>query len=82
MSELPVIPFGPADWYHTVRDQIQHEDSLIMQRIAWLTAAQSFLFTAYAITANASPQPRNPCLSNNKTSSSLLFQEWHAFPMS
>jgi hypothetical protein len=51
---------GPADWYHTVRDQIQHEDSLIMQRLAWLTAAQSFLFTAYAITANASPQPNNP----------------------
>ncbi len=47
-------------WYHTVRDQIQHEDSLIMQRLAWLTAAQSFLFTAYAITANASPQPGNP----------------------
>jgi hypothetical protein len=47
-------------WYHSVRDQIQHEDSLIMQRLAWLTAAQSFLFTAYAITANASPQPNNP----------------------
>lgn len=62
MSEPPVIQFGPADWYHTVRDQIQHEDSLIMQRLAWLMAAQSFLFTAYAITANASPQPRNPAL--------------------
>jgi hypothetical protein len=62
MSELPAVPFGPADWYHTVRDQIQHEDSLIMQRLAWLTAAQSFLFTAYAITTNSSPQPRNPVL--------------------
>jgi hypothetical protein len=62
MNELPVIPFGPVDWYRTVRDQIQHEDSLIMQRLAWLTAAQSFLFTAYAITANASLQPRNPVL--------------------
>ena len=62
MSEPPVIPFSPADWYHTVRDQIQHEDSLIMQRLAWLMAAQSFLFTAYAIIANASPQPRNPVL--------------------
>jgi hypothetical protein len=62
MNELPVIPFGPVDWYRTVRDQIQHEDSLIMQRLAWLTAAQSFLFTAYAITANASPPPRNPVL--------------------
>ena len=49
-------------WYHTVRDQIEHEDSLIMQRLAWLTAAQSFLFTAYAITANASAQPGNPGL--------------------
>jgi hypothetical protein len=70
MSELPAVPFGPADWYRTVRDQIQHEDSLIMQRLAWLTAAQSFLFTAYAITANASPQPRNPVL---VTQQDLLF---------
>jgi hypothetical protein len=64
MSERPVIPFGPADWYHTVREQIQHEDSLIMQRLAWLMAAQSFLFTGYAIIANASPQTRNPVLVN------------------
>jgi hypothetical protein len=70
MSELPVVPFGPADWYRTVRDQIQHEDSLILQRLAWLTAAQSFLFTAYAITANSSPQPRNPVL---VTQQDLLF---------
>jgi len=66
MSERPVIPFGPVDWYRAVRDQIQHEDSLILQRLAWLTAAQSFLFTAYAITANAGGEPRNPVLSKQQ----------------
>jgi hypothetical protein len=52
--------FSPADWYRTIRDQIQHEDHLIVQRLSWLMAAQSFLFTAYAIIANAAPQARNP----------------------
>ena len=44
MSEPPVNPFGPADWYRTIRDQIQHEDNLIVQRLSWLMAAQSFFF--------------------------------------
>jgi hypothetical protein len=47
---------SPADWYRTIRDQIQHEDNLIVQRLSWLMAAQSFFFTGYAIIANASPQ--------------------------
>jgi hypothetical protein len=54
--------FGPSDWYRAIRDQIEHEDSLIVQRLAWLMAAQSFFFTGYAIVANATPQPRNPLL--------------------
>jgi hypothetical protein len=52
--------FSPADWYRTIRDQIQHEDILIVQRLSWLMAAQSFFFTGYAIVAGASPQVRNP----------------------
>jgi len=60
MSEPSITPFGPADWYHIIREQIQHEDNLIVQRLSWLMAVQSFLFTGYAIIANASPQPRNP----------------------
>ena len=45
----------PFDWYRTIRDQIQHEDNLIVQRLAWLMAAQSFFFTGYAIVAATLP---------------------------
>jgi hypothetical protein len=71
MSESPVNPFGPVDWYRTIRDQIQHEDNLIVQRLSWLMAAQSFFFTGYAIVANAAPQARNPLLAKQQD---LLFK--------
>jgi hypothetical protein len=45
MSSPVTNVFGPSDWYRTIRDQIQHEDNLIVQRLAWLMAAQSFFFT-------------------------------------
>ena len=45
MSIPAASVFGPFDWYRTIRDQIQHEDNLIVQRLAWLMAAQSFFFT-------------------------------------
>ena len=32
-----------------IRRQIEHEDNLITQRLSWLLASQSFLFTAYSI---------------------------------
>lgn len=38
--------------YRIVRAQIEHEDNLVSQRLSWLLASQSFLFTAYAITLN------------------------------
>jgi hypothetical protein len=47
MSIPAVNVFGPSDWYRTIRDQIQHEDNLLVQRLAWLMAAQSFFFTGY-----------------------------------
>ena len=40
------------DTYRVFRDRIEHEDNLIIQRLSWLVASQSFLFTAYAITTN------------------------------
>jgi hypothetical protein len=43
---------SPADAYRLFRGRIEHEDNLIMQRLSWLVASQSFLFTAYAITTN------------------------------
>jgi hypothetical protein len=70
MNVPPLNLFSPSDWYHTIRDQIQHEDNLIVQRLSWLMAAQSFLFTGYAIIANASPQARNALLAKQQD---LLF---------
>lgn len=41
-----------GEYYDRVRQQIEHEDNLITQRISWLMASQSFLFSAYAIVLN------------------------------
>jgi hypothetical protein len=41
-----------AEYYDRVRSQIEHEDDLITQRLSWLMASQSFLFSAYAIVLN------------------------------
>jgi hypothetical protein len=51
MNELPDFshPLSPLEYYRLIRDRIEHEDNLIMQRLSWLLASQSFLFTAYAI---------------------------------
>ena len=70
MSVPAVNLFSPADWYRTIRDQIQHEDNLIVQRLSWLMVAQSFFFSGYAIIANAAPQARNPLLAKQQD---LLF---------
>jgi len=40
------------DLYRVFRSRIEHEDNLIIQRLSWLVASQSFLFTAYAIVTN------------------------------
>ncbi len=47
MNEPP--PAVTAEYYDQVRRQIEHEDNLITQRLSWLMASQSFLFSAYAI---------------------------------
>jgi hypothetical protein len=46
----------------TIVRQLVHEDGLLVNRLAWLVASQSFLFTAYAIMLNASPPARNAVL--------------------
>ena len=46
---------GPVDdvaFYRAIRERLQHEDGLIVNRLAWLMGSQSFLFTAYAIVLN------------------------------
>ncbi len=45
-------PLSPTECYHILRGQVEHEDSLTTQRLSWLLAAQSFLFSAYAIVLN------------------------------
>jgi hypothetical protein len=44
---------SPLECYQLFRNRIEHEDNLIIQRLSWLMASQSFLFTAYAIVTNA-----------------------------
>ena len=48
----PVENISPLERYQVFRNRIEHEDNLIMQRLSWLMASQSFLFTAYAIVTN------------------------------
>lgn len=42
-------------FYTHLRGRIEHEDTLIANRLAWLMASESFLFTAYAIVLNGLP---------------------------
>ena len=48
----PLQKISPLERYQIFRNRIEHEDNLIMQRLSWLMASQSFLFTAYAIVTN------------------------------
>jgi hypothetical protein len=43
---------GDAEYYALIRARLEHEDGLIVNRLSWLMASQSFLFTAYAIVLN------------------------------
>jgi hypothetical protein len=63
------------DIYNIVREQIEHEDNLITQRLSWLVASQSFLFTAYAILVNASQTSKLPILELKQV------QVFHLIPM-
>jgi len=51
-STSPPDSIPPIQYYAIVRSQIEHEDNLVGQRLSWFVAAQSFLFTAYAITVS------------------------------
>jgi hypothetical protein len=47
-----------VECYRFIRDQIEHEDNLMTQRLNWFLASQSFLFTAYGIVLNAPAESR------------------------
>ena len=59
MEELTPPPLPELERYKLVRQQIEHEDNLVSQRLSWLLGSQSFLFTAYAITLNGPAQIRS-----------------------
>ena len=42
-------------FYLHLRSRLEHEDTLIIYRLSWLMAAESFFFTAYAIVLNGPP---------------------------
>ncbi len=66
-------PIGYADFYHTIRGQIEHEDNLASTRLNWFITSQSFLFTAYAITVgNASALPPADRMATAKATLLLL----------
>ena len=52
-------PLSASESYGILRDQLQHEDNLITQRLSWLMGSQAFLFTAYAIVLNSPERPKN-----------------------
>ncbi len=56
MEEQGQSGVSDLDRYRLVRQQIEHEDNLISQRLSWLLGSQSFLFTAYAISLNGPAQ--------------------------
>ncbi len=58
---------SPLEHYRLVRSQIEHEDNLVSQRLSWLLASQSFLFTAYAITLNGPSQSHFKMFETNST---------------
>jgi len=41
-----------SDFYEAARRRIEHEDNLNVNRLSWLMASQSFLFSAYAVVVN------------------------------
>ena len=53
-------PLSGLEYYNLIRQRIEHEDNLIVQRLSWLVASQSFLFTAYAIVLNGLTTPPQP----------------------
>lgn len=68
-------PLTPLEYYNLVRERIEHEDNLIVQRLTWLVGSQSFLFTAYAIASNGlMSQPVQPVSVHFGEQLELLFQ--------
>jgi len=46
-------------FYLHLRSRMEHEDGLIVNRLSWLMASESFFFSAYAIVQNGSGSPQH-----------------------
>jgi hypothetical protein len=46
-------------YYLHLRSRLEHEDGLIVNRLSWLMASESFFFTAYAIALNGAGTPHH-----------------------
>jgi hypothetical protein len=75
MTQETPAKLPDLDYYHLIRTQIEFEDSLITQRLSWFVAAQSFLFSAYAITLNA---PKEAALQGYRDQQNLVY---HLIPV-
>ena len=74
-SEPLTTPLTGLEYYNLIRQRIEHEDGLIVQRLSWLVASQSFLFTAYAIVLSsltAAPQSATATLIHQEARLSRL----------
>ena len=52
MADEKPARMDDVSFYLHLRARLEHEDGLIVNRLAWLMASESFLFTAYAIVLN------------------------------
>jgi hypothetical protein len=51
-----------AEYYGLIRTQIEHEDTLVNQRVIWQIISQAFIFSAYATLLNAPKEAKTPLL--------------------
>ncbi len=50
----------------TILRRLEHEDGLMVNRLSWLVASQSFLFTAYAIVLNGTLTTRTSVMAGRQ----------------
>ncbi len=74
MRPLMNTPLTALEYYNLVRERLEHEDNLIVQRLTWLVGSQSFLFTAYAIVSNGLMSPPQLASAHLTDQLQLLFQ--------
>lgn len=49
-----------AEYYQFIKQQIDHQDNLVNQRVIWQIIAQAFFFGAYASLMNAPKEAKGP----------------------